>query len=332
MRSCGKRTGVLLLLLLAWGFCGSKGLGAEEAGEVVQVDRPAVAGQIFGVDVSMDNYLFAKAAAAVFGGSWGRAAQTPEELEERAWEDLILSYDAFRRGVEVPQEKVDEEIGKLLKSEKVTFDRKEDRKAFEAWTQERVGESAVLFENQLRHLIQLKMLRDEVRESFEPKVTEAEALAKYITEYNSLELQLVRFDTLKEAEAYLTKVTKRSRIWARDFKRAERKKNKDFVKTTGFVSFEWLVDAWKIPRKDLDAMLEKEEGALYGPTSLYKGFAVHKVLKKRPAVAEDFDEKKLEQYLKRVRQVKQYKELQKWQGQLLELADKKVYVKARTTK
>ncbi len=332
---CGnvKRLHKAFLFPMLWGLLGPGCLQAAETKEesiqveeIIQVERPKVAGRIFGVDVSMDNYLFARAAGAVFGGSWGRQAKTPEELEEGTWEDLILSYEAFRRGVEVPQEKVDEEIGKLLKAEQATFDWKQDRQAFEDWVQERLGESVVLFENQLKHLIQLKMLRDEVREGFDPEVTEKEALAKYITEYNSLELQLVRFDSLEEAEAYFAKVKKRPKIWTRDFKR--NKENKDYIKTTGFVSFEWLMDAWKIPRKDLDAMLEEEVGAFYGPTPLYKGYAVHKVLKKRPAVPEEFDEKKLEQYLKRVRTIKQFKELQKWQEQLFELADKEVYVKA----
>jgi len=318
---------------MLWGILGVGCLKAAEpqeevvqAEEIVQVERPTVAGRIFDVDVSMDNYLFARAAAAVFGGSWGSPIQTPEELEERTWEDLILSYEAFRRGVVVPQEKVDEEIGKLLKAEKVAFDWKQDRPAFEAWVKGRVGEPAVLFENQLKHLIQLKMLRDEVRESFEPEVSEEEALAKYITEYNSLELQMVRFDTLAEAEAYAAKVKKQPKVWERDFKRNE--KNKDYIKTTGFVSFEWLLDAWKVPRNDLDAMLKLEGGAFYGPTPLYKGYAVHKVLQKRPAVPEEFDEKKKEQYLERVKTIKQFKELEKWQEQLFELADKEVYVKS----
>jgi len=327
-----KRFRFVLVFPLLGGFLALGSLQAAEpkeetvqVQEIVQVERPAVAGRIFDVDVPMDNYLFAKAAAAIFGGSWGRAAQTPEELEERTWEDLILSYEAFRRGIEVPQEKVEEEVGKLLKGEKAAFDWKQDRQAFEDWVRERVGESALLFENQLKHLIQLKMLRDEVRESFDPKVTQEEALAKYITEYNSLELQLARFDALKDAQEFLDRATKKPNLWDREFKKNE--KNRDYVKTTGFVSFEWLMEAWKIPRKDLDAMLEEEAGAFYGPTPLYKGYAVHKVLKKRPAVPEEFDEKKKEQYLTRVKEIKKYKELQKWQEQLFELADKQVYVK-----
>ncbi|MGE5280265.1 MAG: hypothetical protein ACM3L6_05945, partial [Deltaproteobacteria bacterium] len=279
---------------------------APEAGAgegVIQIERPKVAGRIFDVDVSMDNYLFARAAAQVFGASWGREVRTPEELEERTWEDLILSYEAFRRGLEVPQEKVDEELDKVLKAEKVTFDRKKDPQAFEDWVRARVGEPAELFENQLKHLIQLKMLRDEVRASFDPAVTREEALAKYITEYDSLELQLVRFDALGDAQAFFERVTRKPALWDREFKKNE--KSKDYVKTTGFVSFEWLMDAWKIPRKDLDAMLGREAGSFYGPTPLYKGYAVHKILKKRPAVPEDFNDQMLKQYLGRVKEIKQ---------------------------
>ena len=127
MRGSVKRLHKVFLFPMLWGLLGLGCLQAAEpkeeviqVEEIVQIERPTAAGGIFDVEVSMDNYLFARAAAAVFGGSWGRQAQTPEELEERTWEDLILSYEAFRRGIEVPQEKVDEEIGKLLKAEKRT--------------------------------------------------------------------------------------------------------------------------------------------------------------------------------------------------------------------
>ena len=145
-----------------------------KAASVVPAKRPDAAGEFFGQIVSMDNYRFAKAAASIFGGSWGSEVKTPEELETRTWEDLLLSFEAYRRNIVVPQEKVDEEMAKMLKEEKVTFDWKKDPEAFDKWTKERVHEPAILFENQLKHLIQLQLLRDAVRQSFDPVATEEE--------------------------------------------------------------------------------------------------------------------------------------------------------------
>jgi hypothetical protein len=291
----------------------------EKALADVADKRPEVAGELFGQPVSTDNYLFAKAAASIFGGSWGPEVKTPGELEDRTWEDLLLSYEAFRRNIIVPQEKVDEEMGKLLKEEKVDFDWKKDPQAFDKWTRERVREPAVLFENQLKHLIQLQLLKDAMRKSFEPRVTEEEALQKYLNEYNTLELEMVKFDDLKEAEDFYGKM-KNPKLWDK-----EAKNNPKFSLKTGFVSLEWLIEAWKIPRDDCYAMLDVPVNSIYKPTPIYKGYAVYRVLQQRKAVKEEFASKR-EEYLKKVKVVKQFEELNAWQKKLKDDARIQVFL------
>jgi hypothetical protein len=280
--------------------------GPVRAEETLQIDDQPVAGQIFGVAVSMDNYLFAKSAAAIFSGTYGREVKTSADLEDRTWEDLVLSYEAFRRGVSVSPERFEKEMDALLKAEKVSFDWKKDRSAFDAWVKDRVKEPAVLFENQLKHLLQLQLLREQVREAFEPEATEAEALQKYKNEYNSLELDLAKFDDEAAAQAFYQEAVKSPKAWDKRLK-----KEPKFSLKTGFVSFEWLIDAWKIPKDDCAAMLKMPVNAVYKPTPIYKGFAVFRILQKREAVAADFPAKK-DEYLKRVKMVKRYQMLQEW--------------------
>jgi hypothetical protein len=298
-----------VVLGVAWVLvCLPASVRAEEG--IVKIDEPSqAAGELFGVPVSMDNYRFAKAAASIFSGRGGRDVSTLEDLEERTWEDLLLSYEAYRRQVAVPQEKLEEELDKLLKAEKVTFDRKKDKAAYEKWTQDTVHVPATLFENMLKHLMQLQMLRDQVRESFDPPVTDDEAKQKYINEYNTLELELVQFDDEATARAFYEKM-KSPKQWDK-----KGKKDPKFSKKTGFVSFEWLIDAWKIPKKDCYAMLDLPENSVYPPTPIYKGYAVFRTIKKRAADPAEFPAKR-EEYLKRVKSVKQYQELNKWFEQL----------------
>ena len=58
------------------------------AQEGIDKDKPAVAGEFFGVPVSLDNYYFAKKAVLSFGAKWRPSPQSEEELEELTWQAL----------------------------------------------------------------------------------------------------------------------------------------------------------------------------------------------------------------------------------------------------
>ena len=73
------------------------------------------AGRIFEAQVPLDNYLFVKGALSVFGNKFGPAPANEEEEERYVWDQLLLSYEAFRRGVTVNQEEVEEEVKKYFR-------------------------------------------------------------------------------------------------------------------------------------------------------------------------------------------------------------------------
>ncbi|MFH0940417.1 MAG: hypothetical protein V1840_00990 [Candidatus Omnitrophota bacterium] len=196
---------------------------AEE--EVIKIQDEQPAGEFFGVPVPMDNYRFVKAALVIFGARWGAEPATPQEVENRVWEDLVLSYEAHRRNIIVPQEEIDEEITKLLKAEKVAFDWKKDKVSYEKWVKDRVREPKALFENQLKHLIQLQALRESVRKSFQPQVTQEEAMQEYMDEYNTLEKRVTqkeKFPEVKKSYEEQIKVRKQYEAlndWTRQLKK-----------------------------------------------------------------------------------------------------------------
>jgi len=170
--------------------------------EIVKKKKSSYAGEFFGIHVPIGNYYFAKRVVATFNASWRPVPKDKEQLEELTWQELLLSYEAYRRGIQATDEEVDKEIDKTMKQEKVDFDWKKDEDAFNKWVKERLKEPPELFRNQIEHLVKLNKLRNQVIESIKPEVSEEEAYQKFLDEYNTLSVELVQFDDLKEAEEF----------------------------------------------------------------------------------------------------------------------------------
>jgi hypothetical protein len=305
-----------LILFLALIACVSIPSYAQET----QTKQEEFAGEFsgWGVKVPLGNYYFVKGTISVFGTRWGPMPQTKEDWEDRIWEQLALSYEAFRRDIKVDQKDLEEEITKTINNEKVPFDWKKDKEAYGKWLKERIGEPAELFENQLRHLLQLEKLRQQVMDSIKPTVTEQEAYQKFLNEYNTLELDLVQFDELKDAQAFYDKMLD-PKLWDEELK-----KDPKFAKHPGFVSLEFLMDMWKVPKDDLYKMLKMEVNSVYPPAPVYKGYGVFRILQKRLAQDADFSRQR-ESYMKQVEMIKKYEGLQSWLKQLKVEAKIKAY-------
>lgn len=272
----------------------------------------------WGVKVPRSNYNIIKYAISIFGTRWGAAPQTPKDLEDRTWDQILLSYEAFRRDVKVEDKQLEEEITKLFKAENVKFDWKTDKKTYEDWVKEKAKEPVDVFENQMRHQIQLENLRKQLLDSFKPTVTEPEAFQEFLNEYNTLELEIVQFDDLKKAQEFFKKMKKAS-LWEE-----EAKKDPKFAKHPGFVALEFLREMWKISEKDLYKMMKLDVDSIYPPAPIYKGWGVFRILKKRVAVDDEFS-KLRQSYFNQVEMIKKYEELDSWLKNLKQEAALKIY-------
>ena len=303
---------ILGALSLISAFAAPKAKAAVEGNELI--------GEFSGwqAPVPLANYYFVKGAIMVFGTRWGANPQTEQELEDRVWEQLVLSYEAFRQGIQAEDKEVEAEIEKMLKTEKVAFDWKKDKDAFASWVKDKTKENAELFQNQLRHLIQLEKLRKQMLDSFKPQVNEAEARDEFINEYNTIELELKQFDQLKDAEVFYKKM-KDPKLWVE-----AGKKDPKFAQHPGFVSFEFLINMWKIPKPDLYKMLAMDIDSIYPPIPVYKGYGVIRILKKRAADPAEFP-KVRDSYFKQVEMTKKYEELNSWLNKLKIQAGIKIY-------
>ncbi|MDD5477086.1 MAG: peptidylprolyl isomerase [Candidatus Omnitrophica bacterium] len=289
--------------------------GAEPAEK-----KTEFAGEFFGAPVPIGNYYFVKGVIMVFGNRFGPQPQTAQELEDCVWDGLLLSYEAFRRNITVSQEEIENEIAKIIKDEKVEFDRKKDREAYAQWVKKRVNEPVELFENQIRYLIQLEKLRKEVMKSIKPEVSAEEAYQKFLNEYNTLAIELVQFDQLKDARDFYQKAEKNSRFWDKE----KEKRPKDF-KRPGFVALEFLMEMWKLPKDAVYKMMQMEIGRIYPPAPIYKGYGVFKVLEKRPAEETKYPQLK-QSYFEKVRMKKKYEGFNNWLKDLKQSANIKISI------
>ncbi len=289
-----------------------------------EAKEPEYIGEFFDTKVPRENYIFINTTYMIFSEQIG-PVKTEEEREQKIWEDLMLSYEAFRRGVNVTQEEIDEEVGKILNAEKATFDFKKDRQAYAAWLKEKTNEPVELFENQLRHLIQMRKLRQQVMDSINPEVSDKEAYARFRDENSSLGAELVEFEKKEDAEAFYKKARADKNLWDQE----KKKRPKEF-RHPGFVSLAFLIDIWKFPRDACYKMLKMKKGEIYGPEPIYKGYAVFKVTDARPANDADYTKANVKNsYYEKIKSSKKYAGLDQWIKDLKQQAKIKIYKDTR---
>jgi len=283
-----------------------------------------IAGEFFGVPVPMNNYKFAKGVVVRLNAKWRGTPQNEEELEDLVWQELLFSYEAFNRDIEATREEIEEEIDKILKSDKVQFNRKEDKEAYQNWVEEKLKESVVAFEQQIEHLIKLEKLRQQVLDSIEPEVSEEEAYQKFLDEYNSLGVELIQFEDsqLQEAQEFYKQVKSKPKLW----EEKKEEKQESFRNLKGPYALDFLINLWGFKREDAYKMMDKKVDEFYKPSPIYKGYAVFKIVATRKADPEEFDKRK-DYYFDKVKNIKKYQGFKDWAEKLKEQATIKVFIK-----
>lgn len=284
------------------------------------------AGTFFGDPVSRANYYFILKIVLSFHSPWGGIPNSRAELEKRVWDELLLSYEAHRRRISVSNEEIEAKIGETLKGEDVSFNWKEDPGAYARWVKETLGEPVEAFENQMRHLVQVKKLHEQVRESINPSVTEEEAFQEFLNEYNSLSVEVAEFAKLAEAQEFYRKVSQDPALWEQEAGKDKKRPIEDrSFRRPGFVALEFLTGVWKFPKDAVYDMIEMEAGGIYPPAPIYKGYGVFKILDIRRADEAQFPERR-ESYFEQLRTKKKYKGVNDWLEGLRKDADIQVYI------
>ncbi len=296
----------------------SQRYGAAPA-PVASMPREQMAGEIFGQPVSKDNYYFAKRVAMMFPLPWGAAELPPEKQEAQVWENLILHYESFRRGMEATEEEINATVDEILKSQKQSISRRSDPEAYRKWVEDTLQEKVELFENQVRYIIQIKKLKEKIRNEAKVTVVEEELHQEFLNEKNHVGGEMVTFPTREEAQQFYEKF--------KDPKRWEKMKTKKEVnvRPVSLMTLEAYMDLWGIPKDQMVAFHALEIGSVGPPLPFgTKEWAVYRLLEKRTGDLKDFP-KERESYRNQVEMKKKYEALNRWIEQLKASANLKTF-------
>jgi hypothetical protein len=281
--------------------------------------EPEYAGEFFDIKVPIGNYYFMKGTLTVFGSRGSPLPDSPQALENATWEELLLSYEAYRRGITVSREEIEQEVSNMLGERNVGFNWKQDKEAYAKWLKENVNEPTELFENQIQHLLQIQKLKQQVMDSIEPPVSNQEAHEQFLVEHNALSVELAQFDQLKDAEDFYRRAKADNKLWDK-----EKEKRPNDFKRPGFVSLAFLIDIWRFPKDAAFKMVRMKKDSLYPPAPIYKGYAVFKILENRQANESDYPKAK-QSCFEKVKAAKRYAGYNEWQQNLKNQAQIKVY-------
>jgi len=284
-----------------------------------------VAGTFFGDPVSHDNYQFVLRIVVSFHSPWGGIPRTRKQAEKRVWEDLVLSYESHRRKISVSRKELDEKIDQTVRGDGAKFDWKQDNESYKAWVREKLNISAEGFENQMRHLAQVKKLQEQVINSIHPSVTDEEALQEFYNEHNSLSVELAEFDEFEKAQEFYEQIKSDPDVWRQTVKTDNQLPYEDrSFRRPGFVALEFLMDMWKFPKKAVYDMIKSQKGDFYPPTPIYEGYGVFKILDIRLADESNYPQRK-ESYFEQLRMRKKHKGFRDWLKKLQDDADMQVF-------
>ncbi len=266
-------------------------------------DQPA--GEIFGIPVSLSNYVFAKRIAYTFPRPWGAADLPEKDREPLIWESLILNYESFRRGIAVTDDEVEAMVNELLQNQQQAFTRRGKPDEYRAWVQKTLGYDTQLLENQVKFLIQNRKLRDQVLDEQVVTATEPEMQQEFLNEKNHVGGEMVVFDKQEDAQAFYEQV-KAPGKW--DAMKAEGKQK---IRPVSLMTLQAYVDLWSISQAQMDAFHALELGSVGEPMPFGKQWCVYRLLDKRTGDLKDFPNER-ESHRKRAEAKKRYEGLKRW--------------------
>lgn len=263
-----------------------------------------IAGTIFGTPVPLGNYRFAKRAAFVFQAP-GWTELSREEQEQRIWQNLILHFEATRRGLTVSDEELERAVNQILTEHEQAFTRSGDPAAYEQWVRDTVQEDVALFENQVAYLELIEALKQQVRKAEEADVTvtEAELHEEFLNEKHHVAGDYRLFDAKEEAQAFY-EAWKEPGKWEQ-----ATQADPAFARPFSMITLEAIIDLWGVPRDQIYAFHAMPLGSVGAPLPFGTQWGVFRLLEKRTGDLTDFPAE-AESYRRQVTSKKSWAALQ----------------------
>jgi hypothetical protein len=245
---------------------------------------------------------------------------TPEQMEKHIWHNLVLSFEASRRQIELTPEEFDQWVDSVLQVLELPFTRTQEPEKYKAWVQDTLKQSVELFENQMRYLAQIEKLKREMIKEMQVTVTEEEMIEDFMSVGNHVGGEFLLFKTKEEADDFYQK-HRDAAAWE-----SYKSENSDKIRPFHPITVQAIVDLWGVPRQQINAFHALPIGTVGEPMPFGADWGVFRLLEKRTGEMANF-EKERENVKKRVEIRKQYQARDAWVDNLDERAQIKVFVK-----
>ncbi|MFH1411240.1 MAG: peptidylprolyl isomerase [Candidatus Omnitrophota bacterium] len=281
-------------------------------------EDPDTVGEAFGEPISSQDFFYYYKTASLFSRDQ-KESKTDEDVRQEAWQNLVFSRGAEELGLEVPREELENEISRLVGEKEIKYGTPE----YDIWVITQIKDGIDTFEKRIKDLLLVNKLM-KLKADAEVTVTDEEIEQKFRNQYNSFESEYIQFEDKAKAEEFFEKVTKDRGLWKKtyDEKREDGQKGAAWINV---MSLEALIDLWKIPKEDAYRILESDQGDFIVAKFFY-GDAVFRLLRKKTADMEQFDEKKKEYYRKTLTESKKRKISKEYFDDLIGRAAARDYV------
>jgi peptidylprolyl isomerase len=279
---------------------------------------PNVIGQAFGKPVTAREFNYYLITSSLFTRT-GMAERDEEEIRAEAWQNLIYVHEARELGISVSRGDLEKELKRLMAEKDIEYGSED----YKAWPKMSLGEDVKTFERRIDDLLTVNKFMME-KGNPEVVVTGEEMEQKFRNQYNSFESEYIKFDTEEETKEYAKKFKEDPVLWKKtwDEKKPLGQKGASWINT---MSLEALIDLWKIPKEDAYRILSHKKGDFIASKFFY-GDAVFRLLSKREADMEKYDDKKKEYYRTNITRYRKQKIVKEYFENLLKRADYKDYV------
>jgi len=246
-------------------------------------------GKIFGKTVSFKQFQDALKTAELFSQKPSGEKISIEELEDSAWQNIVLGFQAKREKIAVTDAEVKSEIERLFTSDGSSF----NPEFYKTWVLKTSGESPRLFEERIRETLRIRSL---IKQHQDLNITVSDQELAQVIEYQNTQItaQAIRFDNLQDAEQVYSELTKPEN-W--DTKKAE---PASAIKTLGPLSLDIFTAMMGIEKNDTKLIGELPVNGFSKPIKTGDGVSVFRLIDKKISPSEDLGQAEKEERKKQL--------------------------------
>lgn len=289
------------------------GLDAGEPPSTTTAASTDVVGEAFGAPVTAEEFAHYERMVQLFTRGEHTQGYSEPEIRQEAWQNLVLAREANRLGVGRDRAQLDEAIRPLIAQWGGEF----RGPRYAEWVRATFEEDVDTFERQAADLARGNLLIQQ--QVPEPAISDEEVTSQFLRDYNTLELEYVRFETEARAEAFQLDVQRDPAQWKPAYDRARAADGQRGAGWINMMTIGALAELWRIPADDLQRLLQIDEGRWVVCRHLY-GPVVVRLLGKQTASPADLDEARRTQYRQRLAAAKRQQAIRAYLDWLLRTA------------